>query len=40
MSDTAVAAGIVTYNPDIARLQENIESICKQTAEVCIVDDF
>lgn len=39
MNDIAVAAGIVTYNPDVERLKENIESILKQVSELCIVDN-
>ncbi len=34
-----IIAGIVTYNPDIARLKKNIDSIKKQVYEVVIVDN-
>ncbi|MFD1851258.1 glycosyltransferase family 2 protein [Oceanobacillus bengalensis] len=32
-------AGIVLYNPDIPRLQENIESIYKQVEQVILIDN-
>ncbi len=34
-----VLAGIVTYNPDIRRLQENIEELLKQVKYVYVVDN-
>lgn len=34
-----VAAGIVTYNPDMKRLQKNIEAICGQVGKVYIFDN-
>ena len=33
------AAGIVSYNPDISRLKENIETIRKQVKIVLIIDN-
>lgn len=35
-----VVAGIVTYNPDIERLENNIKSINQQVNGVCIIDNF
>ncbi|MDG4498749.1 glycosyltransferase family 2 protein [Streptococcus suis] len=35
-----IAAGIVTYNPDISILEVNIISLKKQTDEIVIVDNF
>ena len=32
-------AGIVLYNPDLGRLKENIESICKQVDKVILIDN-
>ncbi|SDL41601.1 rhamnosyltransferase [Kandleria vitulina] len=32
-------AGIVTYNPEVARLKKNIEAISKQVTEVIIIDN-
>lgn len=32
-------AGIVTFNPDLTRLKENLESICGQVREVILVDN-
>lgn len=37
--DNKIGACIVTYNPDIERLQENICAIKPQVLEVCIVDN-
>lgn len=37
MSNTCV--GIVTYNPDIQRLLENISAILLQTTQVIVVDN-
>lgn len=34
-----IAAGIVTYNPDISRLKENINSILPQVEAIYIVDN-
>ena len=34
-----IIAGIVTFNPDIDRLRENIESVINQVKEICIVDN-
>lgn len=34
-----ICAGIVAYNPDILRLKENIDAICKQVEEVVVVDN-
>lgn len=34
-----IGAGIVTYNPDIDRLKENIDSIMQQVSELVIVDN-
>lgn len=36
---TKILAGIVTYNPDIRRLYENITSIVNQVHEVVIIDN-
>jgi len=35
-----VIAGIVTYNPDILRLKENITAISKQVVTLVIVDNY
>lgn len=35
----AVLVGIVTYNPDIDRLKENIDAVKKQTNHILIVDN-
>ena len=34
-----IAAGIVTYNPDIVRLQENIDAVMNQVEHLIIVDN-
>lgn len=34
-----IFAGIVTYNPNLARLKENLDAIYKQVAQVIIVDN-
>lgn len=34
-----IAAGIVTYNPDIVRLQENIDAVLNQVEHLIIVDN-
>lgn len=34
-----IAAGIVTYNPDIKRLQENIDAVINQAEHLIIVDN-
>lgn len=34
-----IIAGIVTYNPDLQRLQENIEAVSKQVSEVVLFDN-
>lgn len=34
-----ISAGIVTYNPDIVVLKNNLESLCPQVAKVFIVDN-
>lgn len=34
-----ICAGIVTYNPELIRLKENIESIQKQVSKIIIVDN-
>lgn len=39
MKDITVLAGIVTYNPEISRLRENIESIITQVKQVIVVDN-
>ena len=39
MNSIEVCAGIVTYNPDIKRLQENIAAIVYQVSKVFIVDN-
>ena len=38
-SNSSVMAGIVTFNPEVSRLQENIESIKDQVAEVYLFDN-
>lgn len=35
----SIIAGIVTYNPNIDRLKENVESICPQVEKVIIFDN-
>lgn len=35
----SVCCGIVTYNPDIDRLLENIEAVCSQVSEIIIYDN-
>ena len=37
--DNRVIAGIVTYNPDLERLIENLSAICCQVDDVIIVDN-
>lgn len=39
MSDVKVLAGIVLYNPDIKRLQENIEAIHQQVDTVILIEN-
>ena len=39
MSNVVVLAGIVTFNPDLERLQENISAIIDQVKQVIIVDN-
>ena len=39
MDSKTFCAGIVTYNPDIERLDENINAIKKQVSQVVIVDN-
>lgn len=39
MFNSNINAGIVTYNPDIRRLEKNIESIFQQVEEVIIIDN-
>lgn len=39
MNEVNVVAGIVTYNPNLKRLKENIESIIGQVQKVCLVDN-
>lgn len=34
-----VAAGIVTYNPDINLLQQNVDAICDQVDQIYIIDN-
>lgn len=34
-----IAAGIVTYNPDVARLRENIDAVINQVEHLIIVDN-
>lgn len=34
-----VLAGIVTYNPDIKRLEENVKSVSEQVATIIIFDN-
>lgn len=34
-----IVAGIVTYNPDLHRLEANIKSIYPQVAKVCVIDN-
>lgn len=36
---TPIAAGIVTYNPELKRLEENLDSICAQTVLVIVYDN-
>lgn len=38
-SNLKICAGIVTYNPDIVRLQENFKQICNQVDLVLICDN-
>lgn len=37
--ETYIVAGIVTYNPDLDRLRENIESIISQVEKVIVFDN-
>lgn len=39
MNTEIIGAGIVTYNPDLTRLKENIEAILNQVSGVVIVDN-
>lgn len=39
MNTEMIGAGIVTYNPDIDRLKENIDSIMEQVSQLVIVDN-
>ena len=39
MNEEIIGAGIVTYNPDIERLKENINSIMSQVSQIVIVDN-
>lgn len=39
MNNEIIGAGIVTYNPDIKRLQENIAAIAPQVTGIVIVDN-
>ena len=39
MNDDKIYAGIVSYNPDIQRISENIFAIHKQVPEVIIFDN-
>ena len=34
-----ILTGIVTYNPDIGRLKQNLETITDQTDELLIIDN-
>ena len=36
---TKIAAGIVTYNPDIDRLRENVEAVLPQVEYLYIIDN-
>lgn len=39
MNNSKIYAGIVSYNPDILRLKENIEAICSQVPIVIVFDN-
>lgn len=39
MNSDTIGAGIVTFNPDIGRLKENIDAILPQVSELVIVDN-
>lgn len=39
MNSEKIGAGIITYNPDISRLKENIDSILPQVGSLVIVDN-
>lgn len=39
MKKKCIIAGIVTYNPELKRLKENISSIIKQVDEIIIIDN-
>lgn len=39
MNTEKIGAGIVTYNPDLDRLKENIDSVMQQVLELVIVDN-
>lgn len=37
--DNQTLAGIVTYNPDLDRLKDNLKAICSQVSKILIVDN-
>ena len=37
--DSEIYAGIVTYNPDLQRLTENLDAVTKQVRRVVVVDN-
>lgn len=39
MAGERICAGIVTYNPDIDRLRENLDAVCAQVNKVFVVDN-
>lgn len=39
LESTSVIAGVVTYNPEIGRLRENISSIAPQVGKVIVIDN-